>query len=148
MRDGAWATPRDRRAEASEVVALIEPAPAAVLRAELVVSSPAFADLGRMFPLAALRAEYEHFVSQFAPVRGRLRAGAVAPPEALVTRTRLMDTWREFADADPDLPDELLPADWPRARARAVFTELDEALRSLALRRLQQLIGPGHFAAS
>jgi phenylacetic acid degradation operon negative regulatory protein len=148
MRDGAWATPRDRRAEASEVVALIEPAPAAVLRAELVVSSPAFADLGRMFPLAALRAEYDHFISQFAPVRGRLRAGAVEPPEALVTRTRLMDTWREFADADPDLPDELLPVDWPRARARGVFTELDEALRSLALRRLQQLIGPGHFAAS
>jgi phenylacetic acid degradation operon negative regulatory protein len=59
-----------------------------------------------------------------------------------------MDTWREFADVDPDLPDALLPADWPRAQARAVFTELDEALRPLALRRLLELIGPGHFAAS
>jgi phenylacetic acid degradation operon negative regulatory protein len=65
-----------------------------------------------------------------------------------VTRTRLMDTWREFADADPDLPDELLPAGWPRARAREVFTELDEALRSLAWQRLSQLLGPGHFVAS
>jgi phenylacetic acid degradation operon negative regulatory protein len=148
MRDGAWATPRDRRAEAAQVMTLIEPAPAAVLRAELVESTPAFADLSRMFPLAALKAEYDHFVSQFAPVRGRLRTGAVTPPEALVTRTRLMDTWREFADTDPDLPDELLPADWPRPRARAVFTELDEALRPLALRRLQQLIGPGYFVAS
>jgi phenylacetic acid degradation operon negative regulatory protein len=81
-------------------------------------------------------------------VRGRLREAAIAPPEALVTRTRLMDTWREFADADPDLPDELLPAGWPRGRARAMFTELDEALRALAVRRLEQLLGPGYFVAS
>jgi phenylacetic acid degradation operon negative regulatory protein len=148
MRDGVWATPRDRQAEAAGVVKLIEPAPAAVARAELVMSSPAFADLGRMFPLVELKAEYDHFVSQFAPVVGRLNGADVAPPEALVTRTRLMDTWREFADADPDLPDELLPADWPRARARAVFTELDEALRSLAVQRLAELLGPGYFAAS
>ena len=106
---------------------LVEPSPAAVLRADLVASSAAFPDLDRMFALATLKADYERFADRFAPVRGRLRDGTVAPPEALVARTRLMDTWREFADADPDLPDELLPAGWPRARARAVFTELDEA---------------------
>lgn len=55
-----------------------------------------------------------------------------------------MDTWREFADADPDLPDELLPDDWPRDHAGEVFTELDEALRLLALQRLLELLGPGH----
>jgi phenylacetic acid degradation operon negative regulatory protein len=60
----------------------------------------------------------------------------------------LMDAWRAFADTDPDLPDELLPAGWPRARAREVFTELDEGLRSLALQRLRQLLGSGHFVAS
>jgi phenylacetic acid degradation operon negative regulatory protein len=148
MRDGVWATPRDRQAKAAEVMKLIEPSPAAVLRAGLVASSASFPDLNRMFALAALVADYERFVNQFAPVRGRLRDGTVTPPEALVTRTRLMDTWREFADADPDLPDELLPAGWPRARAREVFTELDEALRSLAVQRLSQLLGPGHFVAS
>jgi len=147
MRDGVWGTPRDRQTEAAEVVKLIQPSPVAVLRAELVVSAASFPDLNRMFPLAALRAAYEKFVTDFGPVRGRLRDGTVAPPEALVTRTRLMDTWREFADDDPDLPDDLLPDDWPRCRARAVFTELDEALRSLALQRLRQLLGPGHFIA-
>jgi phenylacetic acid degradation operon negative regulatory protein len=141
MRDGAWGTPRDRRTEAAEVVKLVEPSPVAVLRAELVASSAAFPDLGRMFPLAALKAAYEQFVAQFGPVRDRLLDGTVAPPEALVTRTRLMDTWREFADADPDLPDELLPDGWPRDQAREVFTELDQALRSLALQRLRQLLG-------
>jgi phenylacetic acid degradation operon negative regulatory protein len=147
MRDGVWATPRDRQAEAAEVMKLVEPSPAAVLRAGLVASSASFPDLSRMFALAALKADYEDFVSQFAPVRDRLRDGTVAQAEALVTRTRLMDSWREFADADPDLPDELLPAGWPRARAREVFTELDEALRALALERLRQLLGSGHFVA-
>jgi phenylacetic acid degradation operon negative regulatory protein len=145
LRDGVWGTPRDRQAEAAEVVKLVEPSPAAVLRAELVASSAAFPDLDRMFALAALRAGYEDFVDRFAPVRDRLRDAAVAPPEALVTRTQLMDTWREFADADPDLPDELLPDGWPRARAREVFSDLDEALRPLAGQRLRQLLGPGHF---
>ena len=147
LRDGVWASPRDRQAEAAEVVKLVTPSPAAVLRAELTASSASFPDLERMFGLAALKSDYRDFVSGFAPVRARLAASAVAPPEALVTRTRLMDTWREFADADPDLPDELLPAGWPRARAREVFTDLDGALRSLALQRLEQLLGPGHFVA-
>jgi phenylacetic acid degradation operon negative regulatory protein len=148
MRDGVWATPRDRQAEAAEVLQLVTPNPAAVLRAELVVSSASLLDLDRMFTLTALKSDYEHFLEQFAPVRVRVRQAAVAPSEALVTRTRLMDTWREFADADPDLPDELLPAGWPRARAREVFTELDEALRSLALQRLEQLLGSGQFVAA
>jgi phenylacetic acid degradation operon negative regulatory protein len=148
MRDGVWATPRDRRAEAAEVMKLIESSPVAVLRAGLVASSGSFPDISRMFALDALEADYEHFVNQFAPVRDRLRDGTVAPPEALVTRTLLMDTWRAFADTDPDLPDELLPVGWPRARAREVFTELDEGLRSLALQRLGQLLGSGHFVPS
>jgi phenylacetic acid degradation operon negative regulatory protein len=147
MRDGVWGTPRDKRTEAAEVVKLVEPSPAASLRAELAASSASFPDLHRMFPLAALQADYEHFVSRFCPVRGQLSEGGITPPEALVTRTYLMDSWREFADADPDLPDELLPDDWPRARARDVFTELDAALRSLAVRRLRQLLGPGRFVA-
>jgi len=147
MRDGVWGTPRDRRADAAEVVKLVEPSPAASLRAELAATSASFPDLHRMFPLAALAADYGHFVGRFGPVRGQLSEGAIMPPEALVTRTYLMDTWRVFADADPDLPDELLPDDWPRARAHEVFTKLDAALRSLALRRLRQLLGPGLFVA-
>jgi phenylacetic acid degradation operon negative regulatory protein len=147
MRDGVWATPRDRQTGAAEVLQLVTPSPAAVLRAELVAASVSFADLDRMFLLGALRSDYEHFVERFAPVRVRVREACVEPPEALVARTRLMDSWREFADADPDLPDELLPGDWPRARAGEVFSELDDALRALALRRLEQLLGPGHFVA-
>ena len=68
-------------------------------RAELAATSASFPDLHRMFPLAALAADYGHFVGRFGPVRGQLSEGAITPPDALVTRTYLMDTWRVFADA-------------------------------------------------
>src|ERR1700735_1649312 len=55
MRDGVWATPRDRRAEAADVLNMIKSSPAAVLRAGLIASSTSFPDLNRMFALTALK---------------------------------------------------------------------------------------------
>lgn len=141
LRDGVWATPRDRQADAAALVRAVAPAPAAALRAELVTVSTSFPDLERMFGLADLRAAYESFIGCFAPVFARAGAAEIPAGEALVIRTRLMDEWREFADADPDLPDELLPSGWPRDRARAVFTELDAALAPLATEYLNALLG-------
>jgi phenylacetic acid degradation operon negative regulatory protein len=143
LRDGVWATPCDRQAEAAALVGAVAPAPAAVLRAELVTVSASFLDLERMFGLASLRAAYESFIGRFAPLCARAGAVAVPAREALVIRTTLMDEWREFADTDPDLPDQLLPADWPRDRARAVFIELDAALAPLAAEYLNGLLAAG-----
>ncbi len=140
LRDGLWATPRDRRAEAEALARAVAPAPAAALRAELITVSPSFPDLSRMFGLAGLRAAYESFIGAFGPVRAQVAAESVSPREALVVRTRLMDEWREFADMDPDLPDELLPAGWPRGEARTVFTELDAALEPLAAAYLKEVL--------
>lgn len=140
LRDGVWGTPRDRQAEAADLVLAIAPAPAAVLRAELVTASTSFPDIDRMFGLADLRAAYELFTGSFEPVCARARTADIPAREALVIRTRLMDEWREFADTDPDLPDELLPGGWPRNRARAVFTELDAALAPLATEYLNGLL--------
>jgi DNA-binding transcriptional regulator PaaX len=39
----------------------------------------------------------------------------------LLAQIRLVDEWRWFPLADPDLPRELLPPDWIGARAAAVF---------------------------
>jgi phenylacetic acid degradation operon negative regulatory protein len=140
LRDGLWATPRDRRAEAEALARAVAPAPAAALRSELIAVSPAFPDLARMFGLAGLRSGYESFIGTFGPLCPQVAAESVSPREALVVRTRLMDEWREFADTDPDLPDELLPADWPRDKARTVFTELDAALEPLAAAYLKKML--------
>ena len=51
-----------------------------------------------------------------------------------------MDEWRAFPELDPDLPEELLPAAWPRGRARELFTTTYDLLGPLASHRVRQII--------
>ncbi len=90
--------------------------------------------------LDSLRGSYLRFLQRFRPVQARLRAGRLAPAEALVTRTRLMDEWRRFPREDPDLPDEFLPADWPRREARELFDRLFRDLGPAANRRVAEIV--------
>jgi phenylacetic acid degradation operon negative regulatory protein len=57
-----------------------------------------------------------------------------------VARTRVMDEWRAFPGLDPDLPAELLPSAWPRARARELFIGCYDLLGPLAAQRVRQII--------
>jgi phenylacetic acid degradation operon negative regulatory protein len=38
-------------------------------------------------------------------------------------QTQLVHEWRKFPFLDPDLPDGMLPARWPRERAHDLFHE-------------------------
>ena len=96
----------------------------------------------RAYDLDALRAQYEAFVRRFSPLCDRLADGAVGGAEALVARTRVMDSWRDFADTDPGLPPHLLPQPWPREEARRLFVEIHAVLGPLAQERLRALIEP------
>jgi phenylacetic acid degradation operon negative regulatory protein len=67
--------------------------------------------------LEAVAGRYRAFVARF----GRLRPSR---PEAMFrAQTQLVHDWRTFPFVDPDLPESLLPAGWPRSRAHAVFVE-------------------------
>ncbi len=55
-------------------------------------------------------------------------------------RTAIMDTWRVFPALDPDLPAALLPAGWPRQRAREIFARVYDSLGPLAEARFRQVI--------
>ncbi len=52
----------------------------------------------------------------------------------------MIDRWRAFRATDPDLPVELLPADWPRAAARQVFVDVVDGLGPLAALRVRKLL--------
>ena len=84
--------------------------------------------------LPALREHYEQFIDDFAqraPARRRRRRSP--------TQTAIVHAWRRFPFIDPDLPDDLLPRDWPRRRGvRAV----PRPPRALGRRRRRQ-----HFDA-
>jgi len=134
--DGVWVSPRAATDEVGEFLDELGISSAAVLRAEEVVGTP----LISAWDLADIRRAYDAFLADTGPLRERLNGGEVGAAEALIARTRLMDVWRTFPALDPDLPEAVLPADWPRGRARAVFGELYDALGPLAEARVREVV--------
>jgi phenylacetic acid degradation operon negative regulatory protein len=148
--DSLWIRPGDDTAAAArtpaELLAGVDGARWSVMRVrfddEAGPQGPAAA-----YDLAGLAAEYRAFLDRFAGVRADLRAGRIDARTALTARTAVMDSWRRFADTDPDLPEHLLPAPWPRRDARDLFLEIHTALGALAEARLVEVTSP-HWPAA
>lgn len=66
--------------------------------------------------LDSLAQQYRSFAAEF----GRLEP--VTPEDAFRAIIGLVGAWRHFPFRDPELPIELLPADWPGSAARELFT--------------------------
>ena len=81
--------------------------------------------------LEGLHAAYSGWLSTAERlVDDRLGALVVDPDQAaFAARFHLVHEWRKFLFADPGLPDELLPADWPGRPAGALFRDLGDWLR-------------------
>lgn len=83
----------------------------------------------KCWDLDAIGRAYEEFIERYARPRTSL-----TDTQAFVTRIWLVHDFRKFAYIDPGLPAELLPANWPGARAGALFREFYAALRPGAVR--------------
>ncbi|HEX5203090.1 MAG TPA: PaaX family transcriptional regulator C-terminal domain-containing protein [Actinoplanes sp.] len=94
------------------------------------------------YDLAGLASSYRNFIERYADLRVAVRDGRVDAARALVARTSVMDSWRRFPEIDPDLPEHLLPAPWPRRLARDTFLEIHAALGSPARERLVEVATP------
>ncbi|MBQ1016623.1 PaaX family transcriptional regulator [Micromonospora sp. D93] len=94
------------------------------------------------YDLTSLASAYSSFIQRFAELRAAARGGEVDAARALVARTSAMDSWRRFADIDPDLPPHLLPEPWPRQEARDAFLDIHSTLGSLAEARLVEVVTP------
>lgn len=139
--DGIWIQPGDRREAVARVLAELSiGSSASLLTARFDAAAFGGRDPVSAFDLDGLRAGYEGFAERYAPLRARVREGAVGLAEALVARTEIMDSWRTLPDADPGLPTGLLPADWPLGAARGLFLEVYDALAPLAELRLRGLL--------
>ncbi|MFD4318478.1 PaaX family transcriptional regulator C-terminal domain-containing protein [Streptomyces sp. NPDC058548] len=91
--------------------------------------------VARWWDLPAIARLHEEFLAAHEPVLRAwrtARAGAEAPGGAEAAyRDYLLalDSWRRLPYADPVLPAELLPDDWPGRRSAEVFAALHELLR-------------------
>ena len=136
--DGLWCSPWDERDAAIARLAELAVDSASVMRATIDERSTLQALSA--WDLGAVRREYKKFEDEFSPMLVAVRNGGLTASEALVARTRVLDSWRNFLLVEPDLPMELLPDDWPRERMRRLFLELYESLAPVAKARCQQII--------
>ncbi|MFG2088627.1 MULTISPECIES: PaaX family transcriptional regulator C-terminal domain-containing protein [unclassified Spirillospora] len=138
--DGVWISPNDVAADAAAALAGLGVRSYSVMAAQAPVGVPQGQDPLDAWDLAELRDGYERFVSEREDLLRRARDGAVSTSEALLARTDVMDTWRQFPNLDPELPAELLPEDWPLQRAHDMFARLYDNLGPLAEIRVRQIV--------
>lgn len=138
--DGLWVSPHERIRQVTAILVELGVDRATVFTAELAEGGPVGGHPIKAWDLDALRTEYDRILAAYEPVRKRWRSGRIGTAEALVARTALMDDWRTMPSLDPELPTELLPTRWPRARARGLFVELYDGLASLAEQRVVQVV--------
>jgi len=56
----------------------------------------------------------------------------IEPSDYFVERFKLIDDYRRLLYLDPDLPEELLPVNWPRSEATEPFDQYHELLTEQA----------------
>jgi phenylacetic acid degradation operon negative regulatory protein len=114
---GLWITPHVERERELRDLAGGGVAELVSFRAELGELGDPRKVIADAWDLDAVAEAYRGFVARF----GRLRPGG--PEAAFRAQTLLVHEWRRFPFLDPDLPDDLLPARWPRRRAHDLFAE-------------------------
>jgi phenylacetic acid degradation operon negative regulatory protein len=73
--------------------------------------------------LNGLSREYSRFVRRYSSLDGTL-AERATPPQAFTLRTHLIHEYRRLLLRDPELPDELLPADWQGRKAHSLAASI------------------------
>lgn len=96
--------------------------------------------------LPVIARRFDAFVRHYDPLYRRdaalERKGALDDAGAFVTRFSLTHDFRRFPFIDPDLPPNLLPDDWPGARARELFDAHNRLLRPGAFRYFDRIEKP------
>lgn len=99
-----------------------------VLRAKnlgALVNKPTQDLVRECWNLELISQEYQHFLNRFRPLLKSLKSTRELDPEqCFVVRTLLMHEFRRTLLRDPQLPDQLLPQDWPGNTARQLCREL------------------------
>lgn len=138
--DGMWITPRPVGRGAQHMFERLGVVSSTVLTSATQPSPSDPRPPISAWDLTELQVRYEEFIARSGPLLDRVRLGEVVGAEALVARTEVMEAWRRFPALDPDLPLDLLPRQWPRTRARALFAQIYDGLAPAAVARVRTLL--------
>ncbi|MFE2056743.1 PaaX family transcriptional regulator C-terminal domain-containing protein [Streptomyces sp. NPDC059446] len=135
---GVWIAPAGLYEETRHTLERLELAPYVDLfRGEHLGFAATAEAVARWWDLDAIARLHLEFLAQQEPVLRSWEArpdGAdpepePEPEEAYRDYLRALDSWRQLPYADPGLPGELLPKDWPGGRSAEVFGLLHTRLR-------------------
>lgn len=139
--DAVWISPHDKVDAVVEQLEELGISDAVVFRATELTDLPGGRTrLTSAWDVDTLAIEYERFLERYRELADRAIRGDVAPSEALIQRTELVDDWRRFARDDPDLPEQFMPEDFPRARARELFLTTYQALAQSATTHFETVL--------
>lgn len=142
--DGVWVSPNATDTDTRNELLALGVTNASVLIAREPADPEPLRTLMSVWNLDELRDHYKAFITEHDSLLKKMRRGSIGPAEAMIARTSLMDSYRRFPAMDPEFPDELMPAGWPRRQARDIFVEMYDMLGSLAEVRVRQIVG--HYA--
>ncbi|HWD05473.1 MAG TPA: PaaX family transcriptional regulator C-terminal domain-containing protein [Amycolatopsis sp.] len=132
VQDAVWVSPTTKTAALTALLEEFPEVSATVFTGRTLACSTADSRPENLWDLAPVARRYTEFLDRFEPMLERMRAGRINGPEALRVRTETMNSWRDLRRLDPDLPDELAPADWARPRAHDILVRLYDGLGPLA----------------
>ncbi|AVV44570.1 PaaX family transcriptional regulator [Streptomyces sp. P3] len=131
--DAVWASPHPLTPKGRGELADLALGAMSVFRARQVdLETEANRNPVEAWDLAGIAEQYEIFVERWSAVLPRIGAGDVTGADAVRARTEVMGAYRHFPVLDPLLPVDLLPADWPRSRAREVCVAVYDGLAHTA----------------
>lgn len=131
---GIWLSPHvEREAELSAAIREEPHAEARSFIGEVGEMGDPQRLIAEAWDLDSVRDEYLAFINAF------VRPRPASPGACFRQQTLLVHAWRRFPFLDPDLPLSLLPSDWPRARAHALFSDRHDHWAAAARLHLEQL---------
>jgi phenylacetic acid degradation operon negative regulatory protein len=98
--------------------------------------------------LGSLASDYQRFIARFGGVAAGVSKLDPDPEQAFVLRTLLMHAYRRVRLRDPQLPRDVLPQDWPGARAYRLARTLHRATREGATVFSNAIFQEGEDAAA
>jgi phenylacetic acid degradation operon negative regulatory protein len=144
VQDSVWVAPQDHSSEVLELLGELGVADHGTVFVSNVRPGPGLPALvSRAWDLTGLEGRYEAFCSEFS----RYGSTSLGDQDAFMVRTRLIHTFRAFAQLDPELPDELAALSGARTRAAEIFDALYAGLSAPSQRHFDAVTDPSAHAA-
>jgi phenylacetic acid degradation operon negative regulatory protein len=129
LSEATWISPYDLTREVNNLLRKLNIEEyVSIFSAQHQVSTDPKEIVSHCWDLGKIHQKYADFLTEYRPKleehRKRLEAGeTIKPSECFVARFNLIHEYRKLPFLDPDLPQELLPENWLRPQAAALFDE-------------------------